>query len=301
MKMVCADVGGTTVKSALISVGRVRIPQSYKIKKFTCVQTRSDDGFVGVRESVLEAIKGVTTDDAADIVAIATAGEVSWDDGTVLRATRSLPGFENYAFSEDMTDALGARTVVINDACAAAVCEHYFAKKRAESTLVLTIGTGLGSALVKEGRIDGDNVTDLELGHRLFVENGYECRCGKRGCLEQYLSATAIKRDAGTSTVKEALTNTGSKKCAQAKRNFLSALDYTVRMIEEEFSPAEILVGGGLAEMKYLWLEDFYREYGHLEVKAARLGNKAGLLGAAYAALNGVFKGKQKGKGERNV
>ena len=135
--MVCADVGGTTVKSALISVGRVRIPQSYKIKKFSCVQTRSDSGFDGVRESVLRAIENVMTEDAADIVAIATAGEVNWDDGTVLRATSSLPGFEGYAFSEDMATALKRRTVVINDACAAAVCEHYFSNRRAESTFVL--------------------------------------------------------------------------------------------------------------------------------------------------------------------
>lgn len=300
--MVCADVGGTTVKSALISVGRVRIPQSYKIKKFSCVQTRSGSGFDGVRESVLRAIENVMTEDAADIVAIATAGEVNWDDGTVLRATSSLPGFEGYAFSKDMATALKRRTVVINDACAAAVCEHYFSNRRAESTFVLTLGTGLGSALVTDGKINGDCVKDLELGHRLFVENGYECRCGKKGCLEQYLSATAIKRDAGTCTVKEALTNTGDDKCVQAKSNFLSALNYALNMIKKEFSPAEILIGGGLAEMRQLWLEDFYNEYGHRDVKAARLGNKAGLLGAAYAALNGSFKGQRKGeRSQENV
>lgn len=290
--MICADVGGTAVKSALVSVGRVRLPQSYRIKNFCSVQTRSGSGFNGVRESILRAADSVKTDGVADIVAIATAGEVNWDDGRVIRATRSLPGFDGYKFAEDMSETLGCRAVVINDACAAAVCEHYFAANRAESTLVLTLGTGLGSALVKEGKIDGAHVVDLELGHRTFVENGYECRCGKKGCLEQYLSATAIKRDAGTATVKEALTNTDNKKCLQAKQRFLAVLDEVIRSVRSEFSPQEILIGGGLAEMKHLWFDDFRSRYGHEDVRAARLGNKAGLLGAAYAALNGTFRGQ---------
>lgn len=288
--MICADVGGTAVKSALISVGRVRLPQSYKIKNFYSVPTRSDSGFDGVREKVLQAIKAVRTEGAADIVAIATAGEVSWDDGKVLRATSSLPGFNGYGFAKDISETLGCRVVVLNDACAAAICEHYFAKNRTKSTLVLTLGTGLGSALVTEGRLDAKHVVDLELGHRLYEENGYECRCGKRGCLEQYLSATAIKRDAGTYTVKEALTNTDSEKCRQAKAAFLKILDSVVKSVKSEYAPDEILIGGGLAEMRGLWLEDFHSAYGHADVKAARLGNKAGLLGAAYAALNGAFE-----------
>ncbi len=289
MKMICADVGGTSVKAALISVGRRHLSQTYKIKKFCSVPTRSDLGFEGVRESVLKAISQVKEDDVADIVAIATAGEVDWDDGCVLRATIALPGFCGYAFSKDMSDRLGARVVVINDACAAAVCEHYFANKRARSTLVLTIGTGLGSALVTDGEIDGKHVYDLELGHREFVRDGYVCRCGNRGCLEQYLSATAIKRDAGKSTVKEAFTYTGEKNCIAAKNRFLSVLNKVATDAAAEFAPERILVGGGLAEMKNLWYDEFRARYGDV-VSIARMGNKAGLLGAAYAALNGKFE-----------
>lgn len=287
--MLCADVGGTAVKAALISVGRVRLPQSYKIKTFRSVPTRSADGFEGVRDSIVKALNAVRSEDLADVVAIATAGEVMWNDGSVLHATRSLPGFEGYAFAKDMSERLGKRVVVINDACAAAVCEHYFTRRRVASTLVLTIGTGLGSALVTDGPTDGDHVKDLELGHMLYRENGIECGCGKRGCLEQYLSATAVKRDAGTNTVKAALTNTDNVKCVEAKRNFLATLRDVVKLAKEKYSPKEILIGGGLAEMKELWLDDFYGMSGYDDVKTARLGNKAGLLGTAYAALNGRF------------
>ena len=180
--MLCADVGGTAVKAALISVGRVRLPQSYKIKTFRSVPTRSADGFGGVRDSIVKALNAVRSEDLADVVAIATAGEVMWNDGSVLHATKSLPGFEGYAFAKDMSERLGKRVVVINDACAAAVCEHYFTRRRVASTLVLTIGTGLGSALVTDGPIDGEHVKDLELGHMIYRENGIECGCGKRDC-----------------------------------------------------------------------------------------------------------------------
>lgn len=287
--MICADVGGTAVKSALISVGRGRLPQSYKIKNFCSVPTRSDLGFDGVRESVLRAIEGVMTEGTADIVAVATAGEVDWDSGKILNATESLPGFAGYPFAQDLSSALKRRVVVINDACAAAVCEHYFKREKTQSTLMLTIGTGLGSALVKDGRIDADHVFDLELGHRVYIENGFDCRCGSKGCLEQYLSATAIKRDAGVKTVKEALTNTDNKNCVLSKSNFLRILNETVCAVKQEFSPSEIVIGGGLAEMRSLWLNDFYELYSDKGVRIARLGNKAGLLGAAYAALNGRF------------
>lgn len=289
MKIVCADVGGTTVKSALISVGRIRLPQSYRIKKFFCVRTRSDLGFDGVRSSVLEAINAVRCDEAKDIVAVATAGEVDWDVGRVVNATSSLPGFTGYAFAQDLSETLGCRATVLNDACAAAVCEHFFARRRAASTLMLTIGTGLGSALVINGTIDKDHVFDLELGHRTFVEDGRLCRCGKRGCLEQYLSATAVKAEAGTGSVKEAFINTDDEKCVKAKDNFLSVLNRVICDVKKEFAPARIVIGGGLAEMRNLWEAEFRSEYGHEDVRTAAFGNKAGLLGAAYAMLNGRF------------
>lgn len=287
--MICADVGGTAVKSALISVGRGRLSQSYRIRNFCSVPTRSDLGFDGVRESVLRAVESVMTGDVADIVAIATAGEVDWDSGKVVKATVSLPGFCGYPFAEDLSERLGKRAIVINDACAAAICEHYFQRRKSESTLMLTIGTGLGSALVRNGKIDSVHVSDLELGHRVYVQGGYECKCGAKGCLEQYLSATAIKRDAGVKTVKEALTDTDNEKCVNSKATFLRVLKETVVAVKREYSPSEIVIGGGLAEMKSLWFDEFCALYKDNDVRIARLGNKAGLLGAAYAALNGRF------------
>ena len=87
-------------------------------------------------------------------------------------------------------------SVVTNDANAAALGEMLFgAAKDLKNFIMITLGTGLGSGLVVNGNvIYGHDGFAGELGHIRAVDNGRECGCGKRGCLETYVSATGIKR-----------------------------------------------------------------------------------------------------------
>lgn len=89
-------------------------------------------------------------------------------------------------------------TVVTNDANAAALGEKLFgAAKDLENFVMITLGTGLGSGLVVNGDlIYGHDGFAGELGHVLVYDHGRQCGCGKRGCLEAYVSATGIKRTA---------------------------------------------------------------------------------------------------------
>ena len=86
--------------------------------------------------------------------------------------------------------------VVTNDANAAALGEMLFgAAKGIKNFIMITLGTGLGSGLVVNGNlIYGNDGFAGELGHVRAVDNGRQCGCGKRGCLETYVSATGIKR-----------------------------------------------------------------------------------------------------------
>ncbi len=83
-----------------------------------------------------------------------------------------------------------------NDANAAAIGEMIFgAAQKMENFLMITLGTGLGSGLVVNGRlVYGHDGFAGELGHVCVRENGRSCGCGKRGCLETYVSASGIKR-----------------------------------------------------------------------------------------------------------
>ncbi|MEN8155798.1 MAG: ROK family protein [Bacteroidota bacterium] len=95
-----------------------------------------------------------------------------------------------------MENQFGISSVVTNDANAAALGEMLFGNARGvKNFIMITLGTGLGSGLVVNGNIIyGEDGFAGELGHVRAVDNGRQCGCGKRGCLETYVSATGIKR-----------------------------------------------------------------------------------------------------------
>lgn len=99
-------------------------------------------------------------------------------------------------FVELMEKQFGIPAVVTNDANAAALGEMLFGDAMGlENFVMITLGTGLGSGLVVNGGlIYGHDGFAGELGHVRAVDNGRQCGCGKRGCLETYVSATGIKR-----------------------------------------------------------------------------------------------------------
>ena len=98
--------------------------------------------------------------------------------------------------SKVVSEAFDVPTVVTNDANAAALGEMLFGDARnMDNFIMITLGTGLGSGLVVNGMmVYGHDGFAGELGHIRAVDNGRQCGCGKRGCLETYVSATGIKR-----------------------------------------------------------------------------------------------------------
>jgi glucokinase len=99
-------------------------------------------------------------------------------------------------FVELMEKQFGLPTVVTNDANAAALGEMLFGDARGlKNFVMITLGTGLGSGLVVNGElVYGEDGFAGELGHVRVKDNGRQCGCGKRGCLETYVSASGIKR-----------------------------------------------------------------------------------------------------------
>ena len=98
--------------------------------------------------------------------------------------------------SKVVSEAFDVPVVVTNDANAAALGEMLFGDARdMDNFIMITLGTGLGSGLVVNGKVVyGHDGFAGELGHIRAVDNGRQCGCGKRGCLETYVSATGIKR-----------------------------------------------------------------------------------------------------------
>jgi glucokinase len=173
-------------------------------------------------------------------------------------------------FIELMTQHFHVPVILINDANAAALGEHQFGCARGmKNFLVLTLGTGLGTGIVVNGQIlYGENGFAGELGHLIIDKDGRHCNCGRRGCLETYVSATGMKRTVfnllGTlndnSELRqmnfEEVTSKNITELALRKDPIaLEAFNYTGEILGRSlsnivtyFDPEAIILSGGLAE-----------------------------------------------------
>ena len=129
-----------------------------------------------------------------EYVGIATPGTANSKTGVVEYAN-NLP-FKNFPISELFIKALPVKKVIIdNDANAAALGEALAgAAKDTKSSVMITLGTGVGGGIILDGKIfaGGLNCSGAELGHTVISVGGRQCSCGRRGCFEAYSSATAL-------------------------------------------------------------------------------------------------------------
>lgn len=128
-------------------------------------------------------------------IGVGVPGIIEFESGTV-RAAANLPGWSDYPVKKELEAQLGVPVLLENDANCAALGEKWIGAGRGvEDLCMLTLGTGVGGGFVVNGRPwHGMLGMAGELGHMTVIPDGAPCACGNRGCLEQYASATAIKR-----------------------------------------------------------------------------------------------------------
>jgi glucokinase len=132
-------------------------------------------------------------------IAIGSPGPLELPEGR-LRNPPNLPGFDGLELRAAVQQGLGSPVVVENDANLAALAECVVGKGKTlgvDSLCMLTLGTGVGSGIVLNGKIwDGMNGMAGENGHNTIYSDGELCSCGNHGCLEMLASATAVRRKA---------------------------------------------------------------------------------------------------------
>src|ERR1700732_1723671 len=128
-------------------------------------------------------------------IGIGVPGIIEMQTG-MLRESPNLPGWHNYPVRDEIQGRLRTTVVLENDANAAALGEKWLgAAAGVDDMCMFTLGTGVGGGLVMRGQIwHGMTGMAGELGHINVEPEGPPCNCGSRGCLEQYASATAVKR-----------------------------------------------------------------------------------------------------------
>lgn len=220
---------------------------------------------------------------------------------------------------KDLEKLLGKSVYIDNDAHAAALGELEFGNlKGADEAIMLTLGTGVGGAMIVNRRIlSGYNHAGGELGHVTFVHGGIQCACGRKGCLEKYTSATALIRmgqeyaqkhpESKLHTLKGSLDEISAKDivdgardndtaCVAAFEDFCEYLSDGIISFINMLNPQKVCIGGGLSnagdflfdKVRKKCTERYFSPlHNDTEIIPALLKNDAGILGAAMVAKQG--------------
>lgn len=208
--------------------------------------------------------------------------------------------WENVYLRKQISEYLPIPVHIANDADCAALGEALEgAGRECQDVVMLTLGMGVGGGVILDGEIyAGKNIGGSELGHMVIVEDGELCTCGRHGCLEAYVSTTALMRDALRATGKKmtpAEIFEGAKKedssLQQVLEHYVHRLGIGIVNIANIFRPQLVLLGGELSSQAEVLLPTLrkmvkegcfggeYNEYPEIEIAA--LGNDAGVIGAA--------------------
>lgn len=210
--------------------------------------------------------------------------------GTIINYTCNLP-FDNIDVTKYVNTDIPI--YISNDANCATIAEYEIADKKFYSNYALvTFGTGIGAGIILNGELyKGSTGSAGELGHMVIERNGLHCKCGRRGCFEQYASATALKRMTCLDSLREVFylseRNESIQKIldeyienvAEGLTNFMNLYDFEM-----------LVIGGSLAnysnnfmyKLKAKVISKMYNKYTHdLNIKSATLGNDAGIIGAS--------------------
>jgi glucokinase len=257
-----------------------------------------------------------TADDypAPVCVVIGFAGPTMSSEGKVY-CTPNIGGLSNLDIGDRLENLLGMPVFVENDTNCAALGEYRFGAGRgAESLFLFTIGTGVGGAFVVGGTLwEGFDGTAGEIGHTVIRADGPRCNCGKRGCLEAMVSATAIvreyerrarkrrPRDGIGISAKEVVdrARAGERAAAGVIREAAHALGIGIANVFGLLDPELILIGGGVSRAGSILIDPAVEHarslvFGplrrRLKVRRARLGDDGGLLGAACLGFQRISK-----------
>ncbi len=322
------DLGGTSLRVAAVDEsGRVMERLSSPVKTLAGRDQVIDQ--LCELAQVLIAKHGASNNPEATLagIGVGVPGIIQLETGQ-LRRSPNLPGWEDFRVRDEIERRLGApngiKIALDNDANLAALGEKWLGAGRdVDSMCLITLGTGVGGGLIFNGRIwHGFLGMAGELGHVMVSESGSQCGCGSTGCLETKASATAIVLKARAAIQSssdsllskavasgEPLTAALVFRCAQegddvARRIYASVGKYLgiglAGLVNALNLPLYVL-GGGVAEawdayapamFKQLQRSSYIYAEGGTRVVQSQLRGEAGLLGAAYLALDGALKAK---------
>lgn len=300
------DLGGTKIYTALANVNG-------EILKEIVVPTEASKGSGQIIDKIKDSIRYVSQEvtlEKVKAIGIGSPGPLKVKDG-IIAEPPNLP-IRNYNIVEDIENEFGVKVYLDNDANAATLAEYLFGQGiGTENMVFITASTGVGGGAILNGKLyRGSTSNAVELGHTTVKYNGRVCGCGNRGCVESLASGTAIKAIADE-RIKENTTSLsqyeeitskevfdeakkGDKFANSIVRECIGYLGVAVANAANTFDPDMIVLGGGVLNAGDIIFEIIEEEMQerclntireNCKVKPAKLGGKAGVLGAVALAI----------------
>lgn len=303
------DLGGTKILIGLVD------RETGKVLEFVKKKTKKDKGPKNIIKKMVEGIEELMFDKSFDNISsigIGAAGQIDRENGIIVAA----PNLDCYDLNiiEILKKHFYVPIFLGNDVEIAAIGEKKFGAGREFRDFVcIFVGTGIGSAIIKEGKIiKGATGTAGEIGHIIVDLNGRPCACGAHGCLEAYASRSAIERriegalKKGRNSVILEYLETGKSITSNMIKKSVEREDELVLQFLDEASeylsggiasiinfinPELVILGGGLIDAVDYFYEKTIKKAKtkslpvpaqKIQFKKASLGDFSGVIGAAF-------------------
>lgn len=312
------DLGGTNIAAGILN-------KSLKMIVKGSAPTGKDRGYSEIIKDMADLSNklieeaGLTTDQI-EYIGIGSPGVCDREKGILLYANNIK--FSDVPMAKEMQKYIPLPVLIENDANCAALGESIAgAAKDVSDSITITLGTGIGGGIVIGDSIfAGFNGMAGEIGHTSIILDGEPCTCGRRGCWEAYASATALIRQTRIAAVENPdseinqLVN-GNLNLINAKTAFdamrlgdetgIKVVDQYIRYLAEGIAnlivfiqPEKIVIGGGISKegetllkpLRKVVKENLYYKKDNVpqaELVTAKIGNDAGIVGAAMLGLQG--------------
>ena len=258
-----------------------------------------------VLKAIALAVKQLNLDCTCRAIGLGVPGPTD-NTRRIAKKSINLPGWDDVPVADWLEAETGLATILENDANCAAIGEAWLgAGRQFDNFILLTLGTGVGGGIFLDGKLfTGRCGAAGELGLITLNPDGYPCRSGNRGSLEQYASIDSILRRTGKTPAEMGkLAREGDPAALEFWQNYGKSLGAGLASLIYVLTPEAVIIGGGISASSQFFLPSTLKEIEQrvvspsredLQLLTAELGNQAGMLGAAKLVWDRIENGKLK-------
>lgn len=283
------DIGGTHIKYGIINVNG-------KVISHSSTDTEANRGGQSIIDKVVAISKELDNDHIAGI-AISTAGQVDYHRGVVIAAGDTIPDYAGTEIKKLVSEALQLPVEVRNDVDCAALCEKWLGEHHADNFIALTVGTGIGGAIVLNNEMySGHSFSAGEWGYMLVEGEQFE----KVASITGLINLVKERKENREWTGKEIfeLYDQGDQQIKSAVDIFYKHLAIGIANLIFIFNPEKVVLGGGITGRGSLFLDEVklnVQKYvqpailDNTEIVLAKYSNQSGMIGAVYHFIQQQF------------